>query len=167
VNDLLSALMNADATDLVGKAAPDLRLATLDGKEVRPADHKEKRVVVLYLWASWCAPSTADMPVLNQFVQNYEKKGASFLAINVEEKPEVVKPVVEKHGYKGTVALDTRGVSLEAYRLTAIPAVVLIGKDGTIQAIHTGAGAQMREKVQQDLDTLLKGDRLAPPEEKK
>jgi peroxiredoxin len=162
VDNILAALNQADGRELVGKPAPELRLTGIDGKEVRPADHKGKGVSVLYLWATWCAPSTDDMPDLNKFVEGYEKKGVEFLAINVDEKEDLVKPAVEKRGYKGKVALDPKGTSLEAYRLAVIPAVVLIDKDGTVQAIHTGGGSGLREKVRKDLDALLKGERLVP-----
>jgi peroxiredoxin len=161
VRNLLDALVRGDAEDLLGKPAPKLRLTGLDGEEIAPAP-KEKGVTVLYLWATWCAPSTTDVSGTNQFLREYEKKGVTFLAVNVGEKPDVVRAFVKQRGFQGKVALDPDSASLEAYRLSALPAAVLIGRDGTVRAVHGGAGPAVREQIRRDLDALLKGERLAP-----
>jgi thiol-disulfide isomerase/thioredoxin len=167
VRNLLDALVRGDAEDLLGKPAPKLRLTALDSKDLDPSVPTGKQVEILYLWATWCAPSVGDMPGLTKFIRDYEKKGVTFLAVNVGEKPDVVKACVAKHSYKGVVALDPESASLEAYRLSALPAAILIGRDGTVQAIHTGAGPGMREQIGRDLDALLQGKTLAPPAARK
>jgi hypothetical protein len=161
VRNLLDALVRGDAEELLGKPAPKLRLTGLDGKGIAPAP-KAKGVTVLYLWATWCAPSTTDVSGTNQFLSEYEKKGVTFVAVNVGEKPDVVQAFVKERGFRGTVALDPASASLEAYRLSALPAAILIGRDGTVQAVHGGAGPAVREQIGRDLDALLKGQRLAP-----
>lgn len=161
VRNLMDALVRGDAEDLLGKPAPKLRLTGLDGKEITPAA-QGKGVTVLYLWATWCAPSTTDVSGTNQFLREYEKKGVTFLAVDVGEKPDVVQAFVKKRGFQGAVALDPDSASLDAYRLSALPAAILIGRDGTVQAVVGGAGPAVRAQIGRDLDALLKGQRLAP-----
>lgn len=45
--------------------APDLRGDTLDGQQFVLADHLGE-VVVLNVWASWCAPCRAEAPTLQR-----------------------------------------------------------------------------------------------------
>jgi len=81
--------------------------------------------------------------------------------VNVGDTARAVRVVTEKAGFKSKVLLDAGGEGMAAYR-AQVPTVVLIGKDGTVQAVHRGRRADTREQVKKDLDALLKGDTLAP-----
>jgi hypothetical protein len=70
----------------------------------------------------------------------------------------------EKEGYKGPMLLDPRAESLASLKTNALPAVLIIGKDGTLQAYHRGARPNLRDQIRQDLDQLLKGEQLVPKE---
>lgn len=53
------------ASPLVGRAAPDFALQTLDGQPVTLASLRG-RPVVLNFWASWCIPCLDEHPLLLQ-----------------------------------------------------------------------------------------------------
>jgi peroxiredoxin len=162
VNDLLAALQEGDIEQLVGQPAPTLELTDLQGAKVNLADVLGKKIVVLIFWASWCAPSTDVMPALNEFIATAEKSGVAVLAVNLGENRDTVTKMVAEKGYTGTVLLDSGAKSLEVYRINAIPVTVLIGKDGTVQAYHSGSGQEVRQQIRAQVETLIAGKPLAP-----
>ncbi len=162
VDDLLTALQDGDIRQLLGKPAPPLELNDLTGKPVRLADVLGKKVVALIFWASWCAPSTHDMETLNTFVTEAQASGAVVLAVNLGEELSQVKATVAEFKYGGTVLLDPNSKSLDSYRIGAIPMTILIGRDGTVQAFHSGSTPEARQSIRQDTTALLSGKTLVP-----
>ncbi|MCU0703997.1 MAG: redoxin family protein [Fimbriiglobus sp.] len=154
VDDLFAAVMAPDLEELIGKPAPAVEFAGLDGKPVKLADFKGKPVVV-YAWALWAAPAVESLPGLSQFAAEYGKKGVAFVAVNVGDTPEAAKAFAEKAKFPGTVALDPLGAALGQLRAQAVPAVVVIDKDGKVAAYHRRT-ADTAEKVKAELDKLLK-----------
>ncbi len=161
VNDLTDALLDSDVTALLGKPAPALTLAHLDGSKADLSAYQGK-ILVLYFWATWAAPSIQDMPGLNQFVQTYSEKGVNIVGVAVGEKSADVTRFAEKQGYQGKLLLDPKADALATLKTNALPTVLVIGKDGTLQAYYRGARPNLREQLRQDLDRLLKGERLVP-----
>lgn len=154
VDDLYEALIAPDLQELIGKPAPAVEFAGLDGKAVKLADLKGKPAVV-YAWAMWAAPSVESLPGLAKFVSDYEAKGVTFLAVNVGDTPDAVKEFVEKAKFTGKVALDPTGSALGKLRAQAVPAVVVLDKDGNVFSYHRGK-TDTADKVKADLDKLLK-----------
>lgn len=162
VSDLLAALQEGDIGQLLGKAAPDLELETLQGTRVSLSAARTRQVVILICWASWCAPSTDRIASLNEFVALCQRSGAALYAINLGEDRDTVQRAVTEAGFTGQVLLDPRAETLAAYRVQTIPVTILIGKDGTVQAYHSGSTDAVRERIRADAAALLAGQTLVP-----
>ena len=65
-------------------------------------------------------------------------KKFTVLAIDIQEDPAKVEAWATASGITSTVLLDRNGAVAAAYRVTATPAVVLIGRDGRMLARATG-----------------------------
>lgn len=65
------------------RAAPDTVFTSLDGKPATLADFKG-RVVVMNLWATWCAPCKAEMPTLAKLQAAYATQPVTVLPISVD-----------------------------------------------------------------------------------
>jgi peroxiredoxin len=161
VDDLSEAILAPELDDVLGKPAPDVEFAGLDGKPVKLSDYAGKSIVVLYAWATWAAPEGKNLPALNEFVKAYSAKGVTFVAVNAGDTPLAAKQFANTSKYSGIVALDPKGTGLAALRVATVPAVVVIGKDGTIQAVHRGK-PDTADKVKADLDKLLRGESIVP-----
>jgi thiol-disulfide isomerase/thioredoxin len=150
----------ADAPEL-GKAAPEFKLATLEGGEVSLSDHKDKDIVVLDFFASWCGPCRTAMPVVHELAESYEEKGVKLYAVNIRETPEKVNQFLQSAKLEGmSVLMDRSGKVGMDYGAMSIPRMVVIGKDGTVQAIHSGFSPDLRQRLADNLDTLLSGKKL-------
>ncbi len=65
------------------RPAPDTVFTSLDGKPATLADFKG-RVVVMNLWATWCAPCRAEMPTLAKLQAVYATQPVTVLPITVD-----------------------------------------------------------------------------------
>ena len=73
-----------------GEPPPALQASGPDGKTVSLADLKG-RVVVVNLWASWCAPCVKEMPTLAKLQADYAGKGLKVLPISLDKGDDVAK----------------------------------------------------------------------------
>jgi thiol-disulfide isomerase/thioredoxin len=70
--------------------APAIALVDADGKPVHIADFKGK-VVVLNLWATWCAPCVAEMPTLAKLAAEYAGKPVAVVPVSVDTAADIDK----------------------------------------------------------------------------
>ena len=63
--------------------APDLPITGPDGKPMKIADLKGK-VVVLNLWATWCAPCKVEMPTLAKLQAAYQTQPVQVVALSAD-----------------------------------------------------------------------------------
>ena len=125
---------NLSGKPRLGKGVPALNFTFpgLDGKKVSLADYKGK-VVLLNIWATWCAPCVAEMPSMEKLYQELKNEDFEILAVSVDEAgAETVKPFIEKHKLGFPVLLDTKGDIKTLYQATGIPESFIIDKDGII-----------------------------------
>lgn len=143
---------------LEGKSAPGFTLDLLEGGKVTvPVATTNASVVVLDFWATWSGPCRRTLPVVARLTQEYRDKGVVYYAVNQQEQPDQVKAFLEKEGVTCAVAMDMDGKVGQAYQMQGIPQTVLIGKDGTVQAIHIGLIPDMEKTLREQLDLLVKG----------
>ena len=125
---------NPSVKPLPGKGvpAPNFSLADLEGKKVSLTDFKGK-VVLLNIWATWCAPCVAEMPSMEKLYQELKGEDFELLAISVDESGgEAVKPFIEKYKLSFRVLLDTKAEIKNLYQATGIPESFIIDRDGMI-----------------------------------
>ena len=115
-----------------GVPAPDFAFPGLDGKMRRLADYKGQ-VVLLNIWATWCAPCVAEMPSMEKLYQALKDEGFELLAVSVDESgAEAVAPFMKKHKLGFPVLLNPKGDIKSLYQLTGIPESFIIDQNGII-----------------------------------
>jgi thiol-disulfide isomerase/thioredoxin len=151
--------VKADAADspptgtesaLVGQPAPAFQLDVLDGSKFKLADRKG-RVVVLDFWATWCGPCIQSMPLVEEVIKDFADRDVELLAVNMEERPEQVKAVLERHKFGVPVAIDRDGGVAAKYAVTAIPQTVVIDRDGKVARLFVGGGKGTADALRQAL----------------
>jgi peroxiredoxin len=94
------------------------------------------------------------MPLVDGVTREFADRGVELVAVNMEEAPEQVKPMLERHKFKMPVALDRDGVAAARYAVTAIPQVVVIDRDGKVARVFIGGGKAMGEALRKVLQEL-------------
>jgi peroxiredoxin len=162
VEDLQAYLVKGGTEMLLGQRAPNVALKLLDGSDWDLAKHRDKHIVVLLFFATWAMPSTQDIPAILAFVNEYAERGVVVYAVNVGEASDTVRAFTEGLKYSHPVVLDPEQRAASAYRVTSLPVTVLVGKDGTLRAVHVGTSLEERAMIRRDLQQLVDGASPAP-----
>lgn len=121
-----------------GRAAPDFRLATLDGRTVRLSDLQGK-VVLINFWATWCQPCREEMPVIVQEYAKYRDRGFEVMSVDEQEDDATVQKWVDAFGMQFPVAMDRTGqVGLTFRAGTQFPTSLWIDPQGIVTDIKYG-----------------------------
>jgi peroxiredoxin len=135
--------------------APDFTLRTMGGPNVRLAEQRGQ-VVLVNFWASWCGPCRQEMPHLNRLYDKYRAAGFQLLAVNIDDDTRAAADLAGKLGVRFPVLYDTDKKVSRLYDLTAMPATVLIDRDGNVRYLHRGYREGFEQKYEQQLRELLK-----------
>ena len=142
---------------MLSQPAPDFKLTQLDGKEVMLSSHKNKNIVILDFWATWCVYCRQAMPYLNELAQQYRDQGVVLYAVNERESPQMIRQFLKKLNINPPVLLDSTGNVANLFNARGLPHTVIVGKDQIIRAVHTGFAPGQEQKIKQDIDALLAG----------
>ena len=126
--------VNLSGRQVLGKGlpAPNFSLPDLDGNMVRLADYKGK-VVLLNIWATWCAPCVEEMPSMEKLYQELKSEGFEILAVSIDTLgAESVLPFMKMHKLNFPILTDTKGTIKNLYHVTGVPESILIDKEGII-----------------------------------
>lgn len=137
--------------EMIGQKAPDFTLSTLDGKKVSLKDFQGKKVVVLDFWATWCPPCRRAMPIVQETSNELKDKDVVFFAVNIDEEKAKITDFIKNTGITLTVLLDTGGNVANSYKVTSIPRMFIIDKNGIIKAGHSGFSAEMKEDLKKEI----------------
>ncbi|MBK9738201.1 MAG: TlpA family protein disulfide reductase [Actinobacteria bacterium] len=122
-------------------AAPDLVGPTLEGGTFRLAEHLGE-VVVINVWASWCAPCRAEAPVLAKVAADLAGQGVQFVGLDTRDSDTSARAFVDAFGvdYPNVIDGDGRLQLLFADSLPpqAIPSTVVIDSQGRVAARALG-----------------------------
>jgi cytochrome c biogenesis protein CcmG, thiol:disulfide interchange protein DsbE len=138
-----------------GFAAPDFTLKTTDGEEYTLSKFKGSAVLV-NLWATWCPPCRAEMPVIEKMYREYNDQGLVVLAVDMtyQDNPADVAPFIQKYGLTFPILLDETSVVGEAYQLRSLPSSYFIDRFGVIREVVIGgpmSEALLRTRIEQIL----------------
>jgi len=150
----------ADLEALVGMAAPVRRgdawraklppitpfeAPLLDGGTFRLADHAGE-VVLLNFWATWCGPCKQEMPELQRVFEALGPQGLRVVGVSVDSAgaSKEVARMADSLGVRFPVAHAPALGRL--FDVSAIPAIRLIGKDGSVH--YTARGYSPRSFAQ-------------------
>lgn len=126
---------------VAGYPAPDFAVTDAGGETVT-LDSYDGVVVLVNVWATWCAPCREEMPSMQRLYDRFSRDDFEIAAISVDAPPTRVDaggnpggdPVAfaQELGLTFPVLLDPTGGIRKAYRTSGVPESFLIGRDGII-----------------------------------
>jgi thiol-disulfide isomerase/thioredoxin len=121
--------------------APPLTGRTLDGDSWALTD-SAGYVVVLNVWASWCAPCRAEAPTLRKVSEDMLDDGVRFFGLNTRDSTIAAKAFEKTYGITYPSIDDQDGQLLLRFAGTlnpsAIPSTVVIDQQGRIAGAVLG-----------------------------
>lgn len=120
----------------IGEVVPDARFwRVTDGDEQNLSDLRGK-VVLVNLWATWCPPCRAELPILNRIQEDHSEKGLVVLTLS-DEPPARVAPFVTKLAPRALNGYVKSFGWLEIRKFR--PFSLIIDRDGVLQDFVFGA----------------------------
>ncbi|MCB9855831.1 MAG: TlpA family protein disulfide reductase [Phycisphaerales bacterium] len=151
----------------IGDDAPPLMIKKwVKGEKVKLEDLKNREIVVIEFWATWCAPCRKSIPHLTELQEKFNKDRVRVIGVSTEDTSTVMNFV---HGMgkkmEYTVAVDNDGKTSAAlmteFGVNGIPHAFIIDRKGKI-AWH---GHPMDEDFEEELESLVL--KQPAPEDKK
>jgi cytochrome c biogenesis protein CcmG/thiol:disulfide interchange protein DsbE len=121
--------------------APDFTLADLSDTPVRLSDLRGQ-VVLVNVWATWCPPCRAEMPMIQAAYDRYRTQGFTVLAVNLREDARTVAAYMEQGGLTFPALLDRDGAVSNAYQSQVLPSSFFIDRAGVVRAVYRGPMAR-------------------------
>ena len=119
-----------------GKPAPSFRLKTFDGRQVSLSDFAGK-VVLLDFWATFCPPCVQALPELQALHAKHATRGFAVVGVTVDDRAALVEKATSRARVSYPIVQATPEV-WNAYKVNALPSLILVGRDGTILKRYGG-----------------------------
>ena len=136
------------------KRLPALSGPTLSGGTLDLASLRG-HVVVLNVWASWCAPCKAESPALAAVARSTAAQGVRFVGIDENDQEGPAKAFLAGIGSTYPNLVDPEGQLLAQLRMLppAVPGSLVLDREGRVAARVVGptTAAQMTALVRQVL----------------
>lgn len=139
-----------------GSESPDFSAVDLQGRSVVLSDFRERKVVVLDFWATWCGPCLRALPALQELHEEFQDRGVEIVAVNLGEDPALVREFVERNAYAFRVVADRERTIGKRFGVRAIPLTVVVDTAGRVKSVYSGFGSTHKTRLQKMLERLTK-----------
>ncbi len=126
---------------------PTTDLALLDGGVVNIGEPGQARV--LNLWATWCTPCRAELPVFDAAARAMPEGGPRIIGVNTGDRDGDARELVEELGLSFDQLLDPDASLQTGLQIMGLPATVFLDDAANVLAIRSG------EVDAAELDELL------------
>jgi peroxiredoxin len=137
--------------------APDTSGLDLNGDPIALSDFAGE-VVVLNVWASWCAPCRAEAGALEEVATQFDGKGVQFIGLNTRDSNAAAQAFIRNYEVTYPSLVDTDGrIQLlfnDSLPPQAIPSTIVIDQQGRVaaRALGTVTAATLRAMIEPLLD---------------
>lgn len=150
---LLSRRAQADGLE-AGREAPAFEIDGVGSDRVRLADLRGK-VVLLHFWASWCPDCQPLFDWAGDLQVAHEAQGLKVLGIGVDGRRAEADAFLVQHAARFLVGFDPSARLPRSYGIDAMPAVLLLGRDGRVLQSAQGWTRADRKRLELALAAAL------------
>jgi cytochrome c biogenesis protein CcmG, thiol:disulfide interchange protein DsbE len=127
----------ADLT--AAEPAPPLAGPTLDGGTLDLADQRGS-VVLVNVWAAWCAPCRGELPVLVAAERRLGPRGLRWVGIDLRDGDRQARELLASVGGDPAASVtDPQGRLADRWQVRGVPETFVVDAHGTVRARHVGA----------------------------
>ena len=123
----------------VGAPAPRYAATTLSGDSVTTSALAGK-VVLLNIWATWCAPCRQEIPFLQSLYERHQRDGLEVIGVSVDARGEdpAIQEFANEFRMSYPVWRDPDGRVQSMYMAIGVPASYLIDRAGVLRWRRVG-----------------------------
>jgi thiol-disulfide isomerase/thioredoxin len=128
----------------VGAPAPEVALKALDGQPLDLAALKGK-VVVINVWATWCGPCRAEMPMLDAFYRAHRAQGLALIGLSADRSRDLgeVRKVMAAFAYPAGLLSQATTDRLGDQRI--LPVTFIVDRAGLVRAVFGANGTPLTQ----------------------
>ena len=142
--------------DLVGKPAPGpFAVGSLWRERFSLMPGKGTNAFLLNFWSCSQVESCTIMLPFSRVARDYARRGIRCLAVNSSDQSGNIIRYLHSSGLDIDIVLDEHGKMAEAYRITRLPTIVIVDRNGLMRKIRVVAPFQFEEQLRNDLDEVL------------
>jgi cytochrome c biogenesis protein CcmG, thiol:disulfide interchange protein DsbE len=130
--DLPKGLMVLD-----GRAAPELRLADMDGR-ITDIQELRGRWLMVHFWAGWCGPCRRELPTLERMTKALGHAGPVLVLVNTAETEDEVFAFLSGVTPDLATLLDRDGQVTERWQPRGLPATFFVDPEGRLRYLALG-----------------------------
>ena len=117
----------------IGAPAPAFRAVSLATGDSVGLDHYAGDVVLLNIWATWCAPCEAEMPSIQRLYDEMAPDGLKLVSVSVEfTSADAVRRWLADRHLTFPVLLDKSGRIEDVYQTTGVPETFVLDPPGVL-----------------------------------
>jgi len=146
-----------------GPALANHTLTSMDGSDIRLSSFQGE-VVVVNFWASWCAPCRKELPIMNEWHNSWDGRGARVVAISIDKELRKAKRFAEDISLDLTVLHDDPSGLAAQLDLPSLPCTYLLDRKGNVVAMIRSSSSADLAKIRSKAEELLTADALSAVE---
>ncbi len=143
------------SSGMEGQMAPDFVLKSSSGENLRLSEYRGD-VVMINFWATWCGPCRQEMPLLDELYARYQRVGFNLLGVNIDDDSQRAMRMVDELGIRFPVLFDERKEVSELYNVEAMPATILVDREGIVRYVHHGFKPGYEDRYLDQIRSLLR-----------
>jgi peroxiredoxin len=115
---------------------PTLKLQALDGRVTDLANEKGN-VILISFGATWCAPCSSELRILNEVLGEYKDKPVKFFWVNVESPEQVTNDALKRYAKQRNLVFpvlrdSSQAVFSQFSPRVRLPMTIVLNKDGEV-----------------------------------
>jgi len=124
---------------VVGQSLPDLALGPLRGDKILRLSDLRGKVVLLDVWASWCAPCKQELPMLDDMAERLHARGVEIVAVSIDDNREDAEVFLRSRpGWTLRLAHDPEGKVPRRLQPPKMPSSYIVDRRGVIRQVNAG-----------------------------
>tara|TARA_R110000737_G_C14565207_1_gene483066 strand:- start:917 stop:1456 length:540 start_codon:yes stop_codon:yes gene_type:complete len=139
----------------LGEKAPDFTLKTLSGENLNLMEQRGN-IIVINFWASWCGPCRIEMPILQEFHEQYQDLGVAVWGVNVEQENQAGLNYIRELAVDFPIFFDASNDVSASYDVEAMPTTVIIDRHGKVRSVFRGYQKGYEKKYAKVIKQLIR-----------
>ena len=141
----------------LGDAAPALVVDELDGNRFDLATERG-HVAIVNIWATWCDPCRAEMPILNEFYRKFHSQGVDLLGLSADDKHDEGAVRTVMHQFQFPAALLKLAQENGFGPARVVPITYVFDRQGILRVkLWPGGTPVTEENLEKAIQPLLAG----------